>query len=114
MRFVLFLVIIVIAITIYNISDEKLSKKSKLIILFTVVTITTLIFIYESKFSAISEQKTTLVTEFNKGKVLKCGNYDVNKSGFNYEFGTSTFIPKNEFINLKGVIISIKDCKVNE
>ncbi|ASM38564.1 MAG: hypothetical protein SPI03_00400 [Campylobacter sputorum] len=114
MRFILILIIIVVAIIIYSINDEKLSKKSKLISTLVVFFICICIFIYESKISSISKEKTSLVTQFNQGKILKCGIYDVNKSGFNYEFGTSTFIPKNEFVNLKGVIINIKDCKIDE
>lgn len=114
MRFVIFLILIILAIIIYSINNEKLSKKSKFTITAIVILIFGGIFIYESKISSINEQKTSLLTKFNQGKVLKCGDYEVNKSNFNYEFGTSTFIPKNEFTSLKGVIINIKDCKVDE
>lgn len=114
MRLILFLVIIIVAIIIYSTNDEKLSKKSKLILTITLALICGAIFIYENKISSLSKQKNILITQFNQGKILHCKNYDVNKTGFNYEFGTSTFIPKNEFKNLKGVIVNIKDCKIDE
>lgn len=114
MRFVLFLILIAVAIGVFSASDEKLSKHSKISIVVLIAIIAIGVGFYEKRVDEIQTNKNSLVVEFNRGKTLKCGTKDVNNSVFNYEFGTSSFVPKNEFSALKGVIINIKDCKIDE
>lgn len=114
MRIVLFLMLIVIAIIIFSASDEKLSKQSKIAIAILITIIAICVGIYQKNITEIQINKNALIIEFHKGKTLKCSNWDVNETIFNYEFGTSSFVPKNEFSALKGVIINIKDCKIDE
>ncbi|MDO5045420.1 hypothetical protein [Campylobacter sp.] len=111
MRFILALVVILVAILLFSVSDEKISKKSKILIAVIVVVLGSLAYIYESAFEESQAKKRELLSSFNQGKILKCGEFEVSNKKFNYEFGTSSFVAKREFKELSSVIIEIDKCE---
>lgn len=66
------------------------------------------VYFYVDSDEKINSQKMAIVTEFDSGKPLKCGDKDVNSTAYNYQYGTSTFIPKNPKSGLANV--QIKEC----
>ncbi|MGB2552969.1 hypothetical protein [Campylobacter sp. CCUG 57310] len=111
MRFILVLVVILVAILLFSISDEKISKKAKILIASFVVVVGVLAYVYESAFEDSQAKTRELLSAFNQGKILKCGEMEVSNKKFNYEFGTASFVAKREFKELSSVIIEIKSCE---
>lgn len=55
-----------------------------------------------------NEKNKAILNNFIQNKPVKCGNYEINSTTFNYEAGTGTFIAKdNKFGNIK---LSIDEC----
>ena len=92
-------------------SDEKLSKKAKFIITFSVIFVVAALYFYETRLESEQGKRLELVALFNQGKTLKCGNFDVNNTKFNYEFGTSSFVAKRAAKELNSVKIALDGCE---
>jgi len=92
------------------ISSEILSRRSKIVILI----LTALLgggLLYYAKFDEDQNSKTSkIISEFELGKTLKCGNLEVNSSAFNYQFATQSFIAKKGYENIASRVIPLKDC----
>ena len=96
---------------IWAIKDEKISKGVKTLVSAVLVVILVCVYFYEQNLSKNEDAISKLVTDFKQGKTLKCGEYNVSNKKFNYEFGTTSFLPKREFSDLSGVIVPIKSCE---
>ena len=111
MRVIIVLLGVLAAIAIFSVSDEKLSKKAKFVITFSAIFIAAALYFYESALQSEQSQRLELVALFNQGKNLKCGNFDVNNTKFNYEFGTSSFVAKRAAKELNSVKIALDGCE---
>ena len=103
--------LIVLFGAIWAIKDEKISKSIKALVSAVLVVILVCVYFYEQNLSKNEDAISKLVSDFKQGKTLKCGEYNVSAEKFNYEFGTASFLPKREFSDLSGVIVSIKSCE---
>lgn len=111
MRIILVLIVILLTILLFSINDEKISKKAKILLTIFILTAGIFAYIYENAFEDNQAKLRDLVTNFNQGKILKCGELEVSNQKFNYEFGTASFVAKREFKELSGVIVEIKKCE---
>lgn len=97
---------------IFMIKDEKISRKNKVILSFIFVVFLMFAYFFQSIQDSKNSQKLENLKAFNQGKTLVCSDINVTNDKFNYEFGTSCFLPKREFKELSGLVIKILDCKV--
>lgn len=111
MRVFLTLFVLLVAVVLFSISDEKLNRKSKITIALIATFIAILAYFYESSQTQIQSKNLDLLTKFNQGQVLICGDLNVSNKKFHYEFGTSSFVAKREFNELGGIKIQIDKCK---
>ncbi|WP_169763447.1 hypothetical protein [Campylobacter mucosalis] len=106
------LALVVLFVALWAIKDEKLNKKNK--VLLTALAFLAMLFAYF--FQSVQDDKHSenleLLKHFKQGKVLVCSDINVTNTKFNYEFGTSCFLPKREFKELNGLVLKISDCKV--
>lgn len=102
----------VLLLCLWAIKDEKLSKKSKILLSVFSILVIFVAYVYERNLSLNSQKDFEILTKFNQGKVIKCKDYNVTNLKFNYEFGTATFMAKHEISELRGVILDIKDCEI--
>ncbi|EHW7724664.1 hypothetical protein K2U55_000771, partial [Campylobacter jejuni] len=50
----------------------------------------------------------------NQNKNILCKDINISKAYFNYEFGTGSFISKDNNQSFNSLIIDIKDCRLND
>lgn len=112
MRIVAIFVAILIVLVILAINENKFSKKNKIIFLSIIFGVTILGYILSEILNSNSDDK--IRESFLQGKNLKCENYDVNDTYFNYSFATSSFIAKPEFKEFSDIVIKTKSCKIDE
>ncbi|AGZ81489.1 hypothetical protein [Campylobacter fetus] len=110
MKIILFLVLILFIVLVFASPKDKLSLKSKLVILFCGAALFLAAFIYNEKMQERQDQVQRLLEDFMQEKSIKCGEYEVDNKHFNYEYGTQSFVAKRGFSNLNGVIIPIQKC----
>ncbi|MCD8213362.1 MAG: hypothetical protein LUC34_04875 [Campylobacter sp.] len=111
-RNIIFLLgILVFLSAIWAIKDEKIGKKTKIVV--TTVLLAGLLFayIYETHINENESKISRLLLEFKQGKSLKCGGYDITNEKFNYEFGTACFVAKREAKEFSGVVVPINSCE---
>ncbi len=106
MRILLFLVLILAVLILLAISNDKLNLKSKISILAVCVVVFLAGFIYNQNDNKRSNDIKELLYKFNANESIKCGDYNITNSKFNYEFGTSSFVSKEQ----NGIIIPIEKC----
>jgi hypothetical protein len=53
-----------------------------------------------------------LVNSFDRGEKLICKWYEVENTKFNYVGGTKVFVGLDNFNDVKGAVISIKECRL--
>ncbi|MFY4724299.1 hypothetical protein [Campylobacter jejuni] len=113
-RFFLYLLIILILALIAFALREKLGKKTKSFfgILFIIYIILVVFFEFEN--TKKSHLRTDIIVAFNQNKNILCKNVNVSKAYFNYEFGTGSFISKDNNRSFNSLIIDIKDCRLND
>lgn len=113
MREIVFFVgILLFLAAIWMIKDENISRKAKAVITAVLLCGGIFAYIYESGVSERESQAAQLLSAFHQGKILNCGGKNVSMDKFNYEFGTSCFMPKREFSELNGIIIKISECEI--
>ncbi|AQW86784.1 putative membrane protein [Campylobacter pinnipediorum subsp. caledonicus] len=110
---ILFLIVafVIFLMAIWAIKDEQLNKKFKAFIVFIVLLFIGFAYFYESNVDDIGEKNMSILNQFRQGKTIICGDQNISKDKFNYEFGTSSFMAKREFIELSGVIVNISECE---
>ncbi len=112
MRIVAILVAVLVIFVVLTINEDKFSKKNKIVFLSVIFGVTILGYFANFMLNLNDDEKIT--ENFLQGKNLKCDNYDVNDTYFNYSFATSSFIAKPEFKQFSGVILKTKSCKIDE
>lgn len=94
---------------IWSLKNEFVSKKIKSVLSIFLLLFLAFAYFYQSGFDDKSEKNMQILNAFKQGKVIKCGDFNVTKEKFNYEFGTACFVAKVG--ELSGVIIEISKCK---
>ncbi|EAI9199025.1 hypothetical protein DUH34_08635 [Campylobacter coli] len=61
-----------------------------------------------------SHLRTDIIVAFNQNKNILCKDINISKAYFNYEFGTGSFISKDNNQNFNSLIIDIRDCRLND
>lgn len=112
MRIFLALFVIFIVVLLFKVSDNKMSKKNKILLSFCIIAVTALAYIYEENLAHSEGRNLQLLTSFNQGKVLVCNDINVSNTKFNYEFGTGSFVAKREFKELSSIKLEISDCEI--
>ncbi|EDP3706735.1 hypothetical protein HPV77_000071 [Campylobacter jejuni] len=113
-RFFLYLLIILILALITFVLREKLGKKTKpffgvLLVIFIVLAV-----FFEFENTQKRHLRTDIIVAFNQNKNILCKDINVSKAYFNYEFGTGSFISKDNNQSFNSLIIDIKDCRLND
>ncbi|HED1145127.1 TPA: hypothetical protein R4O95_000351 [Campylobacter jejuni] len=113
-RFFLYLLIILILALITFVLREKLGKKTKpffgiLLVIFIVLAV-----FFEFENTQKSHLRTDIIVAFNQNKNILCKDINISKAYFNYEFGTGSFISKDNNQSFNSLIIDIKDCRLND
>ncbi|MBO7154983.1 MAG: hypothetical protein J6V67_03740 [Campylobacter sp.] len=106
MRIVLFLVLAVVVLIVLAISSQRLNWRSKLSILAVCVVLFVTGFLYNVDDERRSNDIQVLLTEFNTKDSINCGDLNISKKSYNYEFGTQSFVAKDK----SGIIIPIQKC----
>ncbi|TKX33128.1 hypothetical protein [Campylobacter aviculae] len=106
------LVIFILALIVYFLR-EKLGNKTKPFFSFLLVCFIALAVFFEFKNSQQSRLINDIIVAFDQNKNISCKDINVSKAYFNYEFGTQSFISKDNNESLKSLIIDIKDCRLN-
>ncbi|TKX31711.1 hypothetical protein [Campylobacter estrildidarum] len=107
------LVIFILALIVYFLR-EKLGNKTKPFFGFLLVFFIALSVFFEFKNTQKSYLRNDIIVAFNQGKNILCKDINVSNTYFNYEFGTESFISKDNNESLKSLIIDIKDCRLND
>lgn len=113
-RFFLYLLIILILALITFALREKLGKKIKPFFGVLLVIFIALAVFFEFENTQKSHLRTDIIVAFNQNKNILCKDINVSKKYFNYEFGTGSFISKDNNQSFNSLIIDIKDCRLND
>ncbi|EHN6901484.1 hypothetical protein KJK83_000091 [Campylobacter jejuni] len=113
-RILLYLLIILILALITFALREKLGKKTKPFFGILLVIFIVLATFFEFQNTQKSHLRTNIIVAFNQNKNILCKDINVSKAYFNYEFGTGSFISKDNNQSFNSSIIDIKDCRLND
>ncbi|EAJ7528990.1 integral membrane protein [Campylobacter jejuni subsp. doylei] len=113
-RFFLYFLIILILALIAFVLREKLGKNTKPFFGILLVIFIALAVFFEFENTQKSHLKTDIIVAFNQNKNILCKDINVSKAYFNYEFGTGSFISKDNNQSFNSLIIDIKDCRLND
>jgi len=94
--------------------EKRLSKRAKIIVISILFAGLIGGFIYEQNNSTKYSKRENLINKFNQNIDIICGDVIVNKSEFEFANTTSTFIGKKSSQKYQNLVISLKDCKVDE
>lgn len=111
MRIILFLLLILLILILIFISSEILNQKTKITIFLLGFFILGGIYLFNENKESKANLRNSLIEDFMQGKEIHCNGEIINNVKYNYEYGTSCFIPKREFKDLSGKKIFIEDCE---
>ncbi|ALW06532.1 TPA: hypothetical protein SEN62_000081 [Campylobacter jejuni] len=110
--FLYFLIILILALITFALR-EKLGKTKPFFGILLVIFIVLAVF-FEFENTQKSHLRTDIIVAFNQNKNILCKDINVSKAYFNYEFGTGSFISKDNNQSFNSLIIDIKDCRLND
>ena len=114
MQLLLFLAVLILLILLFAIIKSEFSLKNKLIFLFLLTGLIVLAVIYEAKLDEKENKYREIMIAFNQGKSLICENREVNSSYFVLNFGTLSFIGKDDIPEVRDLIISVEKCRLKK
>lgn len=111
-KILFYLLIILILLLITLMLRKKLGSKTKPF--FVILLLATIIFsvFFEIQNIKKAEKNREVLTAFNQGKSIICKDLNISNDYFNYEFGTASFISKDNNLSLKSLIIDINHCRL--
>ncbi len=114
MQLLLFLIVLILLLLLFGIIKSEFSLKNKLIFLFLLSGLIILAVIYEAKLDEKEDKYRKIMIAFNQGKSLICENREVNSSYFVLNFGTLSFIGKDNIPEVRDLIISVEKCHLKK
>ncbi|EAL2823794.1 hypothetical protein A0F06_06925 [Campylobacter jejuni] len=111
--FLYFLIILILALITFALR-EKLGKKTKPFFGILLVIFIVLVVFFEFENTQKNHLRTDIIVAFNQNKNILCKDINISKAYFNYEFGTGSFISKDNNQSFNSLIIDIKDCRLND
>lgn len=101
---------VIIGLFLYFNVRGKLDKKKGAILGILCVVCAILALIYTILLDSKNRADAEIIAAFNRGEMIRCGEFEVNNADFTFTNGTLSFTGK---INTKhhNKIISIEDCK---
>ncbi|MBM0637199.1 hypothetical protein LNU06_03990 [Campylobacter sp. VicNov18] len=91
---------------------EKLGKKTMPLFGILLGTFIVIAFFFEIKNTQKSHLRSAIIVAFNQNKNILCNDLNISKLYFNYEFGTGSFVSKDNNQSFNSLIIDIKDCRL--
>ncbi len=110
MQIILFFIVVVLIIILFAIIKSNFSLKNKLVFFFILFSLILSAFVYEAKLSDKEDRNRVVINAFNQGKSIYCENNEVNSSYFLLNFGTLSFVPKEDKTEFKGVVYPVEKC----
>ncbi len=110
MQVLLFVTVSFLIVILIGIIKSNFSIKSKLIFFLLFFSLIIAAFIYEAKLSEKQERNREIIRLFNQGKSVYCENHEVNSSYFILNFATLSFLGKEEYQDVRGVIYPVEKC----
>ncbi|WP_170018607.1 hypothetical protein [Campylobacter sp. RM16190] len=111
MRILFILAAFLLVVLLFSIKHESLNMRAKILLTIAISIVCAAACFYQFEFENRQAKSQEILTLFNQGKVLKCGDIEVTNSKFNYEFGTSSFVAKRGIKELSSVKVDIKNCE---
>lgn len=111
MRILLILAAFLLIALLFSIKHESLTTKAKILLTIAISFVFAAAYFYQSELENTQAKSQEILTLFNQGKILKCGEIEVSNTKFNYEFGTSSFVAKRGIKELSSVKVDIKNCE---
>lgn len=111
MRILFILIAFLLVVSLFSIKHESLTMRAKILLTIAISLICAAAYFYQFEFENRQAKSQEILTLFNQGKILKCGEIEVSNAKFNYEFGTSSFVAKREIKELSSVKVDIRNCE---
>ncbi|MDR1555128.1 MAG: hypothetical protein LBS39_03765 [Campylobacteraceae bacterium] len=92
--------------------SENFSKARKITIFILCILLVIIIVTYQLLIDKRSDINRELVNSFSRGEKLICKEYEVDNTKFNYIGGTKVFVGFDNFNDVKGAVIPIKECRL--
>lgn len=111
-RIFFYIFIILILALIAYVLREKLGSKTKPFFGILLVLMIVFAVFYEMKNIKNSNLAQEIIVAFNQGKEITCRDFNVSNKYFNYEFGTGSFVSKDNNESFKSLIIDVRNCEL--
>ena len=112
---ILLYILAILFLALFAFSLRKiLKKKTKPFFIILLIFFIILAVIFELNNAKKSDLRQELILAFNQGREISCKKISVSKEHFNYEFGTMSFISKDNNKSLNSLILDIKDCELKD
>jgi Mn2+/Fe2+ NRAMP family transporter len=109
-QFIIFIILVILLTVFILARSENFSRAKKITICVLCVSLIVVIVIYQFFVDKRSDMDRELVNAFDRGEKLVCKEYEVDNKKFNYISGTKAFVGLDNFNDVKGAIIPIKEC----
>ncbi|EAH7653875.1 hypothetical protein GFU71_05350 [Campylobacter coli] len=107
------LIILILALIAFSLR-KKLGKHAKTLFGVLLVVFIFLAVLFEVRNSQKSHLRNDIIVAFNQNKNILCKDINISKAYFNYEFGTGSFISKDNNQSFNSLIIDIRDCRLSD
>lgn len=111
-KIIFFIAVILILALITYALREKLGNKTKPFFISLVVLFVVFAVFYEMRNLKKASLTQDIVIAFNQGKEILCKDINVSNKYFNYEYGTGSFVSKDNNISFKSMLIDVRDCEL--
>jgi len=109
-QILLFITVSFLIAVLIGIIKSNFSIRSKIIFFLLFFSLIIAAFFYEAKLSEKQERNRAIITAFNQGKSVYCENREVNSSYFILNFATLSFLGKEEYKEVRGVVYPVEKC----
>ena len=105
-----FFVLVAGIVSFFVLKNRKYANYTLYVSIVIAVIITV---IFSAVQTSSNKENMKLEIAFNNGATLLCNKVKIDKSNFNYEFGTSSFMSKPDYMPAM-MIYNIEDCKLEK
>lgn len=112
MQLIAFLLLVLIVFLLFSAKKESLSPAIKRTVGISLFVVILLVFAYEIVFSKKQLGEREMINHFQQNGALMCQGKRVDMTHYRFENGTQSFVAKEEYVELRGIIIPLSDCEV--